>query len=329
MGRTDIAVKPLFIFSLPRSGSTLLQRLLSCNKFVDSVSETWLLLPVFYALKNKGVYAEYSHKGVYDALQDFIQTLPNGEDDYFSAIRGFSSYLYSNASSADALYFVEKTPRYALICDDVIKTFPSSKFIFLWRNPLSIIASMIETWGKGRWNIFRYKIDLYDGMEKMLEVYTNEEEAISIRYEDLVDDNVSVVSKVFLNLEGTTFDPDSIQNLSKVKLSGVMGDPTGSKKYSNVSNMSKNSWKKTINTPLRKWWVLRYLKWLGAERLRVMGYDYDELVLQVKRNSMSVKKIPSDIFMFVFGVLFCLMEPNILVDKVKNIGRWSKILRHK
>ena len=36
---------PIFLFSLPRSGSTLLQRVLMSHKDIASVAEPWLMLP--------------------------------------------------------------------------------------------------------------------------------------------------------------------------------------------------------------------------------------------------------------------------------------------
>ncbi|MFW6066259.1 MAG: sulfotransferase, partial [Planctomycetota bacterium] len=42
-------VSPLILFSLPRSGSTLLQRMLSLHGRIASTAEPWLLIPQLYA----------------------------------------------------------------------------------------------------------------------------------------------------------------------------------------------------------------------------------------------------------------------------------------
>ncbi|MFV1990599.1 MAG: sulfotransferase, partial [Acidimicrobiales bacterium] len=49
-------IRPAFLLSLPRSGSTLLQRLLGAHSMVATVAEPWLLIPPLYALRDEGVY---------------------------------------------------------------------------------------------------------------------------------------------------------------------------------------------------------------------------------------------------------------------------------
>ena len=70
---------PVFLFSLPRSGSTLLQRMLLGHEQIASISEGWVLLPLIYAMKKKGVVAEYSHISSQIAMRDIIANLENRE----------------------------------------------------------------------------------------------------------------------------------------------------------------------------------------------------------------------------------------------------------
>ena len=51
--------EPLFLFSLPRAGSTLTQRLLAAHPAICSAAEPWILLPLFHAL-DKASFAEYN-----------------------------------------------------------------------------------------------------------------------------------------------------------------------------------------------------------------------------------------------------------------------------
>ncbi|PJA08408.1 MAG: sulfotransferase, partial [Flavobacteriales bacterium CG_4_10_14_0_2_um_filter_32_8] len=91
-----------------------------------------------------------------------------GKEDYYVAVRHFAEELYGKASDKQATYFLDKTPRYSLVVEDVIETFPDGKFLFLWRNPLSLVASMMETWGSGRWNLYYLNVDLYQGLERLI-----------------------------------------------------------------------------------------------------------------------------------------------------------------
>ena len=72
---------PIFIFSLPRAGSTLLQRMLAAHDAIASAPEPTFLLPLLYTLKDRDVYAAYSHELVVWAIEDFAAT-PNGRADY-------------------------------------------------------------------------------------------------------------------------------------------------------------------------------------------------------------------------------------------------------
>ena len=95
-------IKPLFIFSMPRSGSTLLQRLLACHEKISTAMEPWVLIPYLYTLKEEGVYSEYSHFLVTQAIDSFCDQLPNGQDDYLAEMRLFILRLYSKVADKNA-----------------------------------------------------------------------------------------------------------------------------------------------------------------------------------------------------------------------------------
>ena len=105
----------LFLFSLPRSGSTVLQRLLAAHTKISTVSEPWLLLPFSYALKSNGLFSEYDHGTCYKAISDFVQHLPNKEYDYNQALSDFVYTLYKKTGDPEASYFLDKTPQLSLI----------------------------------------------------------------------------------------------------------------------------------------------------------------------------------------------------------------------
>src|SRR2546430_873315 len=132
---------PIFLMSLPRSGSTLLQRLIAAHPQIATTSEPWVLLPVLSALRYSSSYADYSHSDASAAIADFCASLPSGDQSYFEAVRTFALELYAHASPRDAMYFLDKTPRYHLIAEELSRTFPDAKYVFLWRHPLSIVAS--------------------------------------------------------------------------------------------------------------------------------------------------------------------------------------------
>ncbi len=52
----------IFIVSQPRSGSTLLQGIISNNDYVNTTSEPWLLLPFLNLFDSSLVEAKYNQK---------------------------------------------------------------------------------------------------------------------------------------------------------------------------------------------------------------------------------------------------------------------------
>ena len=71
-------VKPIFLICSPRTGSTLLQRILASHSKISSEGETHLLLPLLYAIRKEGVYSEYNHQ---QTFRDFSH---DGEPVYVS-----------------------------------------------------------------------------------------------------------------------------------------------------------------------------------------------------------------------------------------------------
>src|SRR5206468_7765156 len=96
--RWRVSVRPVFVLSLPRSGSTLLQRMLASHPEIATSSETWLLLPQLYALRPHGAQAEYGHRTAARAVQDFCSVLPGGQDAYIAEVRRSVLALYELAA---------------------------------------------------------------------------------------------------------------------------------------------------------------------------------------------------------------------------------------
>ena len=84
--------------------------------------------------------------------------------------------LYEQAAGG-ATWFVDKTPRYHLVVDEIMELFPDARFVFLWRHPLAVAASMIESFGRGHWNLDRYGVDLYGGVDRLVAAQAEERPA--------------------------------------------------------------------------------------------------------------------------------------------------------
>ena len=96
----------------------------------------------------------------------------------------------------------------------------------------------------------------------------------------------------YLELE---FDPESLSSFADVKLPGRMGDPTGVARYSALSTEPLEKWRTAFANPLRKEWARRYLAFIGAERLRTMGYDIAQLRRELDSSPTSADSLLSDL----------------------------------
>jgi Sulfotransferase family len=269
-----VAPRPVFIFSISRSGSTLLQRVLAAHEGVATVSEPWLLLPHAYSLRSRGVDAEYLHARMVEAIEDFCAELPGGRAEYERAAHDHALGLYERAAGPGARMFIDKSPPYCLVAEEIMRLFPEGRFVFLWRNPLSAVASMIETWPPWRPTMFRD--ELFVGLPRLIAAYERHRESShAVRFEQLLDGTDAW--DALTSYLGLDFDRSALSSFVNVRLNGRMGDPTGVHAYRELSPEPREKWRATMSNPLRREWCRRYLRFLGADRLAAMGYDEAEL----------------------------------------------------
>lgn len=274
---------PIFIFSLPRSGSTLLQRVLMSHEDIHSVAEPWVLLPQVFSLREEGTLSEYSSLTAYWAVRDFINNLPNKEADYNASLRTFILDLYSKQCQNNERYFLDKTPRYYLIIDEIVSLFPDAKFVFLFRNPIHAYASAIATWGNNRFNKLRSTYDdIVTGTQLLSEGYNkHKDKSIAINYEKFVTNFESELKTItdYLNIE---LNQSILNNFHIQDTKGSLGDPTGVKKYTTISRKSIDNWKHVFNSSIRKRYALWLLKEIHDNDLKTQGYHKEKIIKEIK-----------------------------------------------
>ncbi len=270
-------ITPIFILSLPRSGSTLLQRLIASDPSVATTPEPWVMLPFLYAMKDDGVVAEYDHALYRQGMRGFLSAVPGGAEEYRQELRRFALSLYKAAGGPGTGYFLDKTPRYSLVVDELLRVFPDAIYIFLFRQPLAVAASAIETFTGGRWRIHRVAGDLYSGLEHLSAAHEAlGATAMTVHYEQLVTEPESVLTGLGKYL-GLTLDTAIASRLPSWTFESPLGDQTGTRSYGQVSPDSLEKWPTTFASPVRRAWAHRYLDWIGADRLRGLGYDFAEV----------------------------------------------------
>lgn len=253
-----------------------------------------MLLPLLYAVKSHGATAEYDQSTASTAIREFLRyTQPSGIDAFRQGVADLTTELYDTAAD-DATYFIDKTPRYHFVVDEIRELFPEAKAIFLWRNPLATAASMLETWHGGRWRIDRHEGDLFDGLARLINAFPlYSERAKALRYEDLVVRPRETIQDLLDWLE-LAHDDRLVDQFGTVTLPGTMGDERA-RETSVVDASSLDGWSAQFRTPLRRRWARRYLAWLGASRGAAMGYEVNELHSQLNAHRISPGSFAVDV----------------------------------
>lgn len=297
-------IKPIFLLSLPRSGSTLLQSMLASrqDEAISSLSEPWIALPVVSSLSKKAnIIATYDQSLALHAVDDFVQSLPDGILSLRKAIACFLSTLYSQAASQEAVYFLDKTPQYCLIAKDLVTLFPDARFIVLWRNPLASIASQLQLWRQGKFELTP-EFGVLDALESENTrglgnlheiVETNSKSILQVRYEELVKEPHRIMQTIFDFLQLPS-DPTVCTTFTEFVFRGHHQDPLWGKKYRSLSTGSLDEWIDVFRSPIRRAWAKRYLDRIGDERLTRMGYSKIDLLAQIPSGKWY--RIPKDLF---------------------------------
>ncbi len=173
------AATPIFVLGLPRTGTTLVERILSSHPQVASVGETLFLQMAVRKLAGvtgagriDGAVLEVAAKGDPRVLAE----------DYIAAI------TYRLGAEP---FFIEKLPFNFLYCGLIAAAWPEARFVHLVRHPMDACFSMYKqvfTWA------YKYSYSLadlgeyygaYDRLRQHWQAVLGER-FVEVRYEDLV-----------------------------------------------------------------------------------------------------------------------------------------------
>lgn len=267
----------IFIISMPRSGSTVLQKILSVNPDVASTAEPWIMLPFWAMRDGQAMRAIYDHQTCSLAINDFIEDIPNGEVEFDQSIRIFAENIYRAAANGKPI-FLDKTPRYYLAIPFLKRIFPDAKFVLITRNPLAVFASLCETFQKGRFVWMDHWIDWIEGQMLIAQALrTNDANQFVVKYEELVESPNLFVPRLceWLGLE---FQSKMIEDYHGTNWTGRFGDPTGVHKYNAVSSASIEKWRSFFGSSYRKRVAVKMLSYVSDDDLMSLGYPRSELI---------------------------------------------------
>jgi hypothetical protein len=271
----------VFLISQPRSGSTLLQRLLAGHPDVATTSEPWFMLPLLYWLRRDGTAADYNAVNAAIGLREFLDALPEGRRTQVEAVRAAAATMYGAAlSSTGRRRFLDKTPRYYLVVPELAEVFPEASFLFLVRNPVDVFASILETHAGGDWTGLarpdRFH-DLVTAPRAILEATARSDlRAAVVRYEDLARDPEAAMRRVARGL-GLAFEPALLRYGGDVAGSGALGDRHTLGRHDRPVTTRVGTWRERFDEPWKRSLADAYLRHLGEATVRALGYDYSAL----------------------------------------------------
>ena len=292
-------MQPIILLSLPRSGSTLLQRCLAAHPEICSTSESWLLLPGAYALRPRGVVSEYGHSILQMGVSDFCNGLPEKQNDFYREYGDMVARLYDKRFGGEGhRYFLEKTPRNYLIVDEILAMFPSAKIILLWRDPVRLYASIVRSLLSNRWKPGAYNVDITDGLNNLCRAAAKHPDRIrTVRYEELVSNPQDVLRELTDFLELQYHEHMTVLDDSEV-LQGSLGDKTGIHQYGSISAGGLQSGlEEVFHNRYRVRFMRKLLReWESEGYLAAMGYSHETLQSELPSRRGAYRGVITDVF---------------------------------
>jgi tetratricopeptide (TPR) repeat protein len=203
--RTDVA-QPLFVLGFPRSGTTLLEQILTTHPRIAAGDE----LPIIGEIATLMPRMLESPLGYPEALAelwmgDHRDDLGNLRDHYLRRVAQLGIV------PAGAGWFTDKMPLNETDMGLIALLFPRSPLLHLVRHPLDVVLSVFSnllTHGHYCAYALETAAQHYVLVSDLVDHYRREMQVryMAVRYEDLVDDQEATVRRV-LDFVGEAFDP--------------------------------------------------------------------------------------------------------------------------
>ena len=186
---------PIFIVGLPRTGTTLTERIVSSHTKVESVEETFFLQQVIQRVSGVENGENMNPAVIEAAAKKDTRRIANG---YLNAV----AYKFG-----DKPMFIEKFPENYLYLGFIARAFPDAHIIHLRRNPMDSCFAMYKQ------SFFKYAYTLeslgryyvaYDRLHKHWKAVLKDR-VIEIEYESLVADHEGQI-RILLDKLGLDFE---------------------------------------------------------------------------------------------------------------------------
>lgn len=314
-------MKPIFIISNPRSGSTLLKMILSSHSTIAIPHEFPLIAHTQEYLENQN----FEPKSFVKYLNQFSHFKDWKIDQNQLALRleKIDSITVQNIVNAVYSMFLEPNIKNKKMwgdknigniarLDDLKKLFPTAKFILLIRDPKGVVASL----KKRKWLFYEYEDhrrwyikDVYggahlwnEGMKLMLDFQkTNQEVCYLMKYEDMVSNQDAIIRGLcdFLEVE---FEEDMLNHTSdKVKNLKIPQHRIGNTHQKILEPISVDRMKAYKNQLTNQ--DIQIIHQITSNYTSEFGYEYEG---QAKKKSLFGNKLAHDVknnfFYFIYRI---------------------------
>jgi hypothetical protein len=279
-----VSVKMLFIVGSPRSGTTMLERILSSHSMIQGGPEPHLLTP----LAHLGPWAKvdkapYDHVLAAESQRLFIEQLPNKQQDYWDACRAYCDVLYGRyLATSGKQICLDKTPAYALILPFMMRVFPDAKYAVLTRHPLATFSSFANSFFDGDYQAAHTYNPILNRYVPAIAAFLRQIEVpfFHVRYEELVKQPEAWLEKVYAYI-GVPFEKETIEYGSsegdEPKRKGL-GDPIGVAQHTRPTTGSIKKWVEELaSDPAKLQLMQQVVGQLDPADLATIGYPLETL----------------------------------------------------
>ena len=242
---------PVFIFGMPRSGTTLIEQIISAHPDAQGVGELMRIDRIEGAYFSKFAFQNTS------SAEEKNATLKRDANEYLD--------LLSNMITSPTQRVVDKTLTSYFVAGFIHMCFPNARFINCIRHPAdSFISAYQNNLDHAQYHNQEHYITFFLGKERLVEHWKScfPEKIFDLHYEDLVSNPEDVSRKLFVFLD-LAWDPSCLKFFEK---------------SSTVRTLSRHQVRREISTSSVYRWK-NYEKHLGPlfAALKAANFEYPEI----------------------------------------------------
>jgi len=308
--KADFVNKPLFIFGVPRSGTTLISMILNQTREIYIPPETHYFEGYLHRYtkingsKNKEKYkvlvkmylelgpSDFNSIGSFEfsdaELNNIYSSSINGE---YNAVTTLNNIMELVCIKNNVKQWGEKTPNHFRRYEEIKAYYPTATFINIYRDPRDVVLSLSNV-GFEKGHIFSWIRNWRLNIESM-----HNGSIFNIKYEDLLVNTEEVLSNLFfrLNILNKSI-TDDIINVKNPNFS-ISKEPWKKKNLTNrINSDNRNKWK----TEMRRFQIV-FITLFLRDYLLELKYEIPKFTILDK-----FLYLPMVVYYYIVDKLFIL-----------------------